>query len=96
VHAPHIVRAGRTDEQEEDAMATSGAALPIERGFMTRAWFAVVAVVLIAVAAITLSLALTGNDPAGGSSPTPVKDDGPVEVQRGPVELNGTVCGQCR
>ena len=77
-------------------MATTGAALPAERGYLTRAWFAVAAVVLMAVAAIVLSMALTGNDPAGGTTPTPVKDFGPVEVQNEPIVVNGEVCGQCR
>ena len=77
-------------------MATTGAALPAEQGFLTRAWFAVAAVVLMAFAAIVLSMALTGNDPAGGTTPTPVKDVGPVEVHNEPIVVNGTVCGQCR
>lgn len=77
-------------------MATTGAALPAERGYLTRAWFAVAAVVLMAVAAIVLSMALTGNDPAGGTTPTPVKDYGPAQVQHEPVVVNGEVCGQCR
>ena len=77
-------------------MATTGAALPTERRYLTRAWFAMAAVVLMAATAITLSLALTGNDPAGGTRPAPVKDYGPVEVQNEPIVVNGTVCGQCR
>jgi hypothetical protein len=77
-------------------MATTGAAIGPERGYLTRAWFAVAAVVLMAVAAIVLSMALTGNDPAGGTTPTPVKDVGPVEMQHGPIVVNGEVCGQCR
>ncbi len=77
-------------------MATRGAALPIERGYLTKAWFAVAAVVLMAAAAVILSLALTGNAPAGGTSPEPVKDYGPVQVQNEPVVVNGTECGQCR
>jgi flagellar basal body-associated protein FliL len=77
-------------------MATTGAALPTERGYLTRAWFAVAVVVLMAAAAIVLSMVLTGNDPAGGTTPTPVKDFGPVEVQHEPIVVNGEVCGQCR
>lgn len=77
-------------------MATRGAALPIERGFLIRAWIAVATVVLVAASAIALSFALSGDDPAGGTSVRPVKDDGPVEVQNEPIVVNGTICGQCR
>jgi hypothetical protein len=77
-------------------MATTGAALPAERGFLTRAWFAVVGVVLVAAAAIAITLAMTGRAPAGGTTPTPAKDNGPVQVQHEPIVVNGTVCGQCR
>ena len=77
-------------------MATTGAALSTERGYLVRAWFAVAAVVLMAVAAITLSIVLTGNDPVGGTSRAPVKDYGPVEVHNEPIVVNGEVCGQCR
>lgn len=77
-------------------MATTGAALPAEQGYLTRAWFAVAAVVLMAVAAIVLSMALNGNAPAGGTTPAPVKDFGPVEVQQEPIVVNGEACGQCR
>ena len=77
-------------------MATKGAALPIERGFVTRAWFAVAGIVLVAIAAIAITLAMSGRTPAGGTRPTPVKDFGPVEVQHGPIVVDGTVCGQCR
>jgi hypothetical protein len=82
--------------EEEDTMATTGATLGPEQGYLTRAWFAVATVVLMAVAAIVLSMALTGNDPAGGTTPTPVKDNGPVQVQHEPIVVNGEVCGQCR
>jgi hypothetical protein len=77
-------------------MATKGAAISVEQGYLTRMWFAVATVVLVAIAAIALSFALTGNSPAGGTSLPPVKDYGPVEVQQEPVVVNGTVCGQCR
>jgi hypothetical protein len=77
-------------------MATTGAALGTERGYLTRAWFAVVGVVLVAAAAIAITLAMTGRAPAGGTSPIPVKDYGPVEMQQGPIVVDGTVCGQCR
>jgi hypothetical protein len=77
-------------------MATRGAALPIERGYLQKAWFAVMTVVLVAAAAITLSFALNANQPAGGTNVGPVKDYGPVEVQRAPIVVDGDVCGQCR
>ena len=77
-------------------MATTGAALPVERGYLTRAWFAMAGVVLVAVAAIAITLAMTGGAPAGGTSPAPVKDYEAFEVQHEPIVVNGTVCGQCR
>jgi hypothetical protein len=77
-------------------MATRGAALPIERSYLLRAWFAVAAIVIAAAAAISLALAVTDGGPAGGTKLEPVKDLGPVSVQHEPIVVNGTVCGQCR
>ena len=77
-------------------MATTGAALGPERGYLTRAWFAMVGVVIVAAAAIAITLAMAGRAPAGGTSPTPMKDYRPVQVQHGPVVVNSEVCGQCR
>jgi hypothetical protein len=77
-------------------MATRGAALPVERGYLQKAWFAVLAVLLVAGTAIALSFALSGNDPAGGTGIEPMKDLGPVEMENGPIVVNGEVCGQCR
>ena len=77
-------------------MATRGAALPIERDYLLKAWFAVAAIVLVAVAVVILALATTNSAPAGGTDLQPVKDYGPVQVQREPIVVNGTVCVQCR
>ncbi len=76
-------------------MATRSAALPIERNYLAKAWFVVAAVVLVAVTAITIALA-GGSGPAGGSTVDPVRDYGPVDVQQQSIEVNGSVCGQCR
>ena len=84
------------DGPKGDEMATRSAALPIERNYLRKAWFAVAAIVLVGVAVVTLALATTGSAPAGGTDPPPVKDFGPVQVQHEPIVVNGTVCVQCR
>ena len=76
-------------------MATRGAALPIERSFLVRAWLAVAALVIAAAVVASAALA-TRSTPAGGTQLTPIKDYGPVTVQREPIVVNGTVCEQCR
>ena len=76
-------------------MATSGAALPIERNYLAKAWFAVAAVV-IAVAVVASMALASRSAPAGGTQIQPVKDFGPVTVERGPIVVGDTVCGQCR
>ena len=76
-------------------MATTGAALPIERGYLLKVWFAVAAIVIAAALAISLAAA-TRSTPAGGTDLQPVKDFGPATVQQEPIVVNGTVCGQCR
>jgi len=76
-------------------MATSGAALPIERSYLGKAWFAVAALV-IAVAMVASMALSTRTAPAGGTDLQPVKDFGPVTVQHEPIVVGGTVCGQCR
>jgi cell division septation protein DedD len=83
-------------DQKEGPMATRSASLPIERSYLTKAWLAVAAVVLVAVAVITIALAMAGSAPAGSTSVDPVPDYGPVEMQREPIVVNGTLCGQCR
>jgi hypothetical protein len=77
-------------------MATRGAALPIERSYLLKAWLAVAAVVIVAAAVVTLSLAATRSTPAGGTDLRPVTDFGPPIVQHQPIEVGGNVCGQCR
>jgi len=76
-------------------MATTGAALPIERGYLLKVWFAVAAIVIAAAVAISLAAA-TRSTPAGGTDLQPVKDFGPVTVEHGPIVVGDTVCGQCR
>ena len=77
-------------------MATRSAALPIERSYLAKAWLAVAAIILVVAAAVSIALAATGSTPAGGTGLKPVTDYGPVEVQHGPIAVNGDVCGQCR
>jgi len=62
---------------------------------MLKVWFAVAAIVIAMATAISLAAA-TRSAPAGGTDLKPVKDFGPVTVQHEPVDVNGTVCGQCR
>jgi hypothetical protein len=76
-------------------MATTGAALPIERGYLLKVWFAVAAIVIAAAVAISLASA-TRSAPAGGTDLQPVKDFGPVTVEQAPIVIGDTVCGQCR
>lgn len=76
-------------------MATTGAALPIERSYLVKAWFAVAAFVIAAAVIVSMALA-TRTAPAGGTQPPPVRDFGPVSTQYEPILVNGTVCGQCR
>ena len=76
-------------------MATRGAALPVERGYLMKAWFAIAAVVIFA--AVVVSIALSAQTaPAGGADLQPVKDFGPVTVQHEPIVVGENVCGQCR
>ena len=76
-------------------MATRSASLPIERNYLSRAWFAVAGILLVAVVIVTIAVAL-GRSPAGGTGLGPVSDYGPVTVQNEPIVVNGSVCGQCR
>jgi len=76
-------------------MATTGAALPIERGYLLKVWFAVAAIVIASAVAISLAAAAR-TAPAGGTDPGPVKDFGAVTVQHGPIAVGENVCGQCR
>jgi hypothetical protein len=77
-------------------MATRSANLPIERGYLMRAWLIVAAILLVAVAVVTIVLGATRSPPAGGTLLGPVPDYGPVTVQNEPIVVNGSVCGQCR
>lgn len=77
-------------------MATSGAALPIERNYLAKAWLAVAAILLVAIAVTTIVLGAVRSAPAGGTFVGPVPDVGPVTAQDEPIVVNGTVCGQCR
>ena len=76
-------------------MATRGAALPIERSYLVRAWFAVAAVVIAAAVVVSAAL-VTRSAPAGGTDLPPVKDYGPVSVQYEPTVVGDNACGQCR
>ncbi|HET7236404.1 MAG TPA: hypothetical protein VFK59_08225 [Actinomycetota bacterium] len=76
-------------------MATRGAALPIERSYLLKAWFAVAAIVIVAAVVVSAALA-TRSTPAGGTDLPPVKDFGPVSVQYEPTVVSDNVCGQCR
>jgi hypothetical protein len=77
-------------------MSTRSAALPVERSFLLRAWLVVVAIVIVAATAIALATATAGPEPAGGTQPRPVADFDSQTVSRGPILVNGFVCGQCR
>ena len=76
-------------------MATRGAALPIERTFLLKAWFVVAALVITAAVVVSAAMA-TRPTPAGGTDLRPVRDYGPASVQYEPIVVGGSVCGQCR
>jgi len=76
-------------------MATRSANLPIESRYLARAWVVLAAVLVIAAAIVTLSLAAR-SAPAGGSGLGPIRDFGPARGQSQPILVNGSVCGQCR
>ncbi len=76
-------------------MSTRTASLPIERGYLLKAWFVVAGIVLAATVAIVIALS-AGSTPAGGTGPEPVSDFGPSNGTHQPILVNGTVCGQCR
>jgi len=80
-------------------MATRSETLRIEGKHFARAWFLFVGILLMTATIIAIALAARFN-PAGGTGPAPVKDDGPAQVQPGrfqqePISVNGHVCGQC-
>jgi hypothetical protein len=77
-------------------MVTRSASLPIEQTYLARARLAVVAIVLVAAAVVTIAVALGRSTPAGGSGLGPVRNYGPVMVHDEPLIVNGSVCGQCR
>jgi hypothetical protein len=77
-------------------MATRSASLPIEQTYLARARLAVLAIVLVAAAVVTIAIALGRSTPAGGTGSGPVRDYGPVRVHNEPLVVNGSVCGQCR
>jgi hypothetical protein len=76
-------------------MATRSASLPIEQTYLARARLAVVTIVLVAAAVVTIALAVGRSTPAGGTGVGPVRDFGPVTVHESLV-VNGSLCGQCR
>ena len=76
-------------------MATRGAALPVERSYLLKVWFAVAAVLILAAVVVSLA-ASTRTAPAGGTDLVPVTDYGPVTVQHEPIVVGENVCGQCR
>ena len=63
-------------------MATRSASLPIEQTYLAKARLAVVAILLVAAAVGTIALALGRSTPAGGTGLGPVRDHGPVTVQK--------------
>jgi ABC-type cobalt transport system substrate-binding protein len=77
-------------------MATRSATLPIERSYLVKAWFAVAAIVVLAVAVVTIALAATTSSPAGGTDLRTVSESGQVQAGYEPIVVNGNVCGQCR
>jgi hypothetical protein len=77
-------------------MATRSATLPIERSYLVKAWFAVAAIVVLAVAVVTIALAATTSFPAGGTDLRKLSGAGQVHVGYEPIVVNGNVCGQCR
>ena len=76
-------------------MATRSANLPIESRYLARAWLVLAAVLVLAVAVVSLSLAAR-SAPAGGTGLGPVRDFGPAREQGAPIVVNGNVCAQCR
>jgi hypothetical protein len=76
-------------------MATRGGALPVERSYLLKAWFAVAAVLILA-AVVGSFAASTRTTPAGGTDLRPVTDRWPVTVQHEPIVVGENVCGQCR
>jgi hypothetical protein len=85
-----------TYEPRRDPMATRSASLPIERTYLSRAWLILAAILLVAVAVVTIVLGAARSAPAGGTFLGPVPDFGPVTTQNEPIVVNGSVCGQCR
>ncbi len=84
-------------------MSTRIAALPVDRRFLVRAWFVVSAIVIAAAVLVAMAVTLSGRPVAGEGARTnvtgqitEVPDDGPPIGTRGPIEVNGTSCGQCR
>ncbi|HYF12419.1 MAG TPA: hypothetical protein VEC09_08965 [Actinomycetota bacterium] len=84
-------------------MSTRIAALPVERRFLVRAWFVVSALVIAAAVLVALAITISGRPVAGEGARTnvtgqisEVPDYGPPTGTRGPIEVDGTSCGQCR
>ena len=48
-------------------MATRSASLTIERTYLSRAWLAVAAILLVAAVIVTIAVALGRSTPAGGT-----------------------------
>ena len=77
-------------------MATRSASLPIEQTYLARARLAVMTIVLVAAAVVTILVAVGRSTPAGGTGVGPVRDFGPVTVHHEPLVVNGSLCGQFR
>jgi hypothetical protein len=84
-------------------MSTRITALPVERRFLVRAWFVVSAIVISAAVFVAMAVTLSGRLAASEGARTnltgqitEVPDDRPPIGTRGPIEVDGTSCGQCR
>jgi hypothetical protein len=77
-------------------VATRSASLPIERTYLSRAWFVLAGLLLVAAVIVTIAVALGRSTPAGGTGIEPVSDFEPVTTQNEPIVVNGDICGQCR
>ncbi len=74
----------------------SSAALPVERSYLVKAWFAVAAIVVIAATVITLAFATSGSGSTTSPRNGPAVTDVGVQDPNRPIVVNGSVCQQCR
>lgn len=84
-------------------MSARTAALPIERRYLVRVWFVVSAIVIAAAVLVAVTVTFSGRPAAGEGARTnvtgqisEVPDYGPPIGTRGPIEVSGMSCGQCR